>query len=91
MTNTATYDSPDTIAQKATGRGYGIAIVTWPNYRTGAAQYSVVRYNDGRTFVRLSNHRSEAEARKAGNLEWRRETGRAGTCGGPCNCDMIHA
>ncbi len=68
-----TYDTPNTIASKATVRGFGIGIVTWPNYRTGDAEFSVVRYNRSGRFVRLSNHTSEAAARKAGNATYKRE------------------
>ena len=68
-----TYDTPNTIASKATVRGFGIAIVTWPNYRTGEAEFSVVRYNRSGRFVRLSNHTSEANARKAGNVAYKQD------------------
>jgi len=68
-----TYSNPDTIASKATANGFGIAIVTWPNYRTGEAEFSVVRYNRSGRFVRLSNHTSEASARKAGNVAYKQD------------------
>jgi len=73
MTNTAptaTYDRPEIVAEAAVAKGYSIVILTWPNYRTGEACFSVARANR-RHFVRLSNHGSEAAARKAANAEWR--------------------
>ena len=67
------YSNPDTIARKATANGFGIAVVTWPNYRTGVAEFSVVRYNRSGRFVRLSNHGSERAARTAANVAYKQD------------------
>ena len=55
----------ETIAQAPTARGYGIAVLR--NTRSG--QFHVARTFRGK-FVVISNHGTEADARKAGNAEW---------------------
>ena len=63
MTNT------EPIAIANTRRGFAIAIVR--NTRRGRTSYSVVRADRSNLYVTISIHDTEAEARKAANVEWR--------------------
>lgn len=64
----------ETIAQAATTRGFGIAVLR--NLRSG--QYHVARYATrgagiAGKYVVLSNHADEAAARTQANLDWAAE------------------
>jgi len=75
------YMNTETIAQAATTRGYGIAVLR--NLRSG--QFHTARTYRGK-FVVISNHATEADARARANREWTRDR-----LGAAAPCEMICA